>query len=258
MRPIELNYTYLRNIESGRKYKPPKNIDLSQTLIQLPRAPLVGYSAYGQLSSPMNHQEPLESRSFEFQNLHTSLLSPVASGITEPHLTHKRLYDYGQFNLLKPTSQNIHPQNIHMPILDSIAPFYMARINPTLQYYHKIGITNRYIPIIPPSYESDTIRSPTRSSYSRNAGMRGCISWNLTQSPCWRPSWLIRDGQLCISCGLLYKKTHRWINMQCKKIPAKVEWAVIQTNGLCIFSNNSEGYACLDCGSKVMVGENNK
>lgn len=85
------------------------------------------------------------------------------------------------------------------------------------------------------------------------------MSCSLEQLPCWRPSWLVAEGQLCNSCGLRYKKTQaRCLNMACKKIPAKGEWALMQSKGLVRFSDGTEGYSCLECSSRVLVGENSK
>lgn len=112
----------------------------------------------------------------------------------------------------------------------------------------------RFIPITPPSVKdktrSELMKSPPRTS---QAAPRVCISCGSDQSPCWRPSWSIKEGQLCNSCGLRYKKTAaRCLNDECKKIPAKGEWSLMQTKGKTHYEDG-DGYSCLDCGSKVEV-----
>ncbi|SGZ52970.1 CIC11C00000002845 [Sungouiella intermedia] len=113
----------------------------------------------------------------------------------------------------------------------------------------------RFIPITPPSVKdksrSELMKSPPRSSQT---APRVCISCGSDQSPCWRPSWSIKEGQLCNSCGLRYKKTStRCLNDECKKIPAKGEWSLMQTKGKTTFDDGEEAYSCLDCGWKVEV-----
>lgn len=115
----------------------------------------------------------------------------------------------------------------------------------------------RFIPITPPSVKdktrSELMRSPPRASHST---LRLCISCGSDQSPCWRPSWSIKEGQLCNSCGLRYKKTSaRCLNDECKKIPAKGEWSLMQTKGKTVFEDGEEAYSCLDCGWKVEVNK---
>ncbi|PSK40393.1 hypothetical protein C7M61_000028 [Candidozyma pseudohaemuli] len=112
----------------------------------------------------------------------------------------------------------------------------------------------KFIPITPPSVKdksrSELMRLPPRHGQQ---AARVCISCGSDQSPCWRPSWSIKEGQLCNSCGLRYKKTlARCLNKKCKKIPAKGEWLLMQTKGKADFGDE-KAYSCLDCGWKVEV-----
>ena len=116
--------------------------------------------------------------------------------------------------------------------------------------------THKFIPISSPSIKSKSrsetlLKSPPRSYH---LATRACISCGLDQSPCWRPSWSIKEGQLCNSCGLRYKKTAaRCLNDKCRKIPAKGEWSLMQSKGQVSFEDGLSGYSCLDCGWRVEV-----
>ena len=110
----------------------------------------------------------------------------------------------------------------------------------------------RFIPITPPSVKNKTrselIRSPSKMP---PALPRMCISCGSDQSACWRPSWSPKEGQLCNSCGLRYKKTAaRCLNPLCKKIPAKGEWSSMVSKGMVLY-NGVEAYSCLSCRYKV-------
>ncbi|KAK6875020.1 Transcriptional regulatory protein ASH1 [Candida tropicalis] len=116
--------------------------------------------------------------------------------------------------------------------------------------------THKFIPITPPSSSkksrSDLLKSPPRNHHHH--APRVCISCGSDQSPCWRPSWSIKEGQLCNSCGLRYKKTKaRCLNENCKKIPAKGEWTLMQSKGKEVFEDGIEGYSCIACGWRVEV-----
>lgn len=116
--------------------------------------------------------------------------------------------------------------------------------------------THKFIPISPPSAKksrSDLLKSPPKHHHHQHAP-RVCISCGSDQSPCWRPSWSIKQGQLCNSCGLRYKKTKaRCLNDKCKKIPAKGEWTLMQSKGKETFEDGIEGYSCIACGWRVEV-----
>lgn len=112
----------------------------------------------------------------------------------------------------------------------------------------------KFIPITPPSVKDksrlELMRLPPRHGHQ---AARLCISCGSDQSPCWRPSWSTKEGQLCNSCGLRYKKTlARCLNKKCKKIPAKGEWLLMQSKGKADFGDE-KAYSCLDCGWKVEV-----
>lgn len=100
---------------------------------------------------------------------------------------------------------------------------------------------------------SEFYKSPNNlSSNNLTLPTRICISCGSDQSPCWRPSWSVTEGQLCNSCGLRYKKTFvRCLNVDCKKIPAKGEWSFMKKKGKVSFSDGYFGYSCLKCGQKV-------
>ncbi len=114
-----------------------------------------------------------------------------------------------------------------------------------------------------------TKKSPTHRRHSHtlhpHRTIKKCISCHSTQSPCWRPSWAPKEGQLCNSCGLRYKKTRaRCLNPKCLRIPAKGEWTLMKKRGkVDIPQFNSEGakigihhnYKCLHCEGEVVVDE---
>ncbi|KAF6045656.1 GATA zinc finger family protein [Candida parapsilosis] len=113
--------------------------------------------------------------------------------------------------------------------------------------------THKFIIQSPKSSRSDLPKTPPRTHHHQTI-TRACISCGSQDSPCWRPSWSIKEGQLCNSCGLRYKKTAaRCLNDACRKVPAKGEWALMQSKGKVTFEDGTEGYSCLDCGWKVEV-----
>lgn len=94
--------------------------------------------------------------------------------------------------------------------------------------------------------------SPKKSHSPRAHAKRTCLLCGSSQSPCWRPSWSLTDGQLCNLCGLRYKKTNaRCVNALCLRIPAKGEFNLIKTKA----NNKEEDYKCLRCGSGVEIGK---
>lgn len=116
------------------------------------------------------------------------------------------------------------------------------------------GACTRFIPITPPSVKnksrSELMKSP---SHIAPSCPRMCISCGSELSPCWRPSWSPKEGQLCNSCGLRYKKTAaRCLNPLCRKIPAKGEWASMVSKGMALY-DGLEAYSCLGCGYKVEI-----
>ncbi|KAI5967771.1 ASH1 [Candida theae] len=135
--------------------------------------------------------------------------------------------------------------------------------------------THKFVFQSPKSTRSDLPQTPTKTHHPHNhhhhhhhhhnhnhshnhhhhqTNTRACISCGSQDSPCWRPSWSIKEGQLCNSCGLRYKKTSaRCLNDACRKVPAKGEWALMQSKGKVSFEDGTDGYSCLDCGWKIEV-----
>ncbi|GMF06383.1 unnamed protein product [Ambrosiozyma monospora] len=93
--------------------------------------------------------------------------------------------------------------------------------------------------------------------HHHHSSPRICISCHSSQSPCWRPSWSLTEGQLCNSCGLRYKKTKaRCLNPDCLRIPAKGEWTLMKNKGkVLIEATGNMSYKCLHCDGEVAVDE---
>lgn len=182
-----------------------------------------------------------------------------------PHLHLQPLQQQPLLHHLRPVDHdrdyyNVSPSATRLPSLAQIyttpdTSFEYKPSLPTLRKDKKPGHRTRFIPITPPSVKdktrSELMKSPPRTAANAH---RVCILCGSDQSPCWRPSWLIKEGQLCNSCGLRYKKTAaRCLNNECKKIPAKGEWSLMQSKGKTAFDDSEEAYSCLDCGCKVEV-----
>lgn len=105
------------------------------------------------------------------------------------------------------------------------------------------------------STTTHTKKSPNSSATTHHTfhSKRKCISCGSDQSPCWRPSWSVSEGQLCNSCGLRYKKTNaRCLNKSCGRVPAKGEWLTIKNNAV----KGPDGdllYHCFYCGGQIEV-----
>ncbi|KAL6449830.1 ASH1 Transcriptional regulatory protein ASH1 [Candida maltosa Xu316] len=165
------------------------------------------------------------------------------------------------------SQQQQQPSLSATPIIPQLAPYtFLHNSNiPNISSYHQqtpppsqmSTNTHKFIPLTPPSVKksrSDLLKSPPRHSHHHHHAPRVCISCGSDQSPCWRPSWSIKEGQLCNSCGLRYKKTKaRCLNDKCKKIPAKGEWTLMQSKGTETFEDGIEGYSCIACGWRVEV-----
>lgn len=114
-----------------------------------------------------------------------------------------------------------------------------------------------------PSKSEDADESGIASHKLSPHASRVCISCGSSQSPCWRPSWSVNEGQLCNSCGLRYKKTGaRCLNRSCLRIPAKGEWTLMRNKGklvIPVLSDDGQvlgmkrAYKCLHCDSEVQV-----
>lgn len=97
-----------------------------------------------------------------------------------------------------------------------------------------------------------TCSTNTTTTHTFHAKRR-CISCGSDQSPCWRPSWSVAEGQLCNSCGLRYKKTNaRCLNKSCGRVPAKGEWITIKNNAIQGADGNML-YQCFYCGGEIEV-----
>ncbi|EGW32702.1 uncharacterized protein SPAPADRAFT_70705 [Spathaspora passalidarum NRRL Y-27907] len=220
--PYESNYTYLNKTYLNDVKKYPEYLELAQSLMSLSQPEQ--YSSLNSSSfSSASHQN--------YSNSSYVVSSPINN------------YNNGYSN--------------NLPSLMSISQ--KSPVTPQQQQ-----LNHKLIPFSPPSSggqtkvasRSDLIKSPPRqhSHHHHHNTPRVCISCGSDQSPCWRPSWSIKEGQLCNSCGLRYKKTSaRCLNESCRKIPAKGEWSLMQSKGKIAFGDGIEGYSCLECGWRVEV-----
>lgn len=219
--PYESNYTYLNKTYMNDVERYPEYLELAQLLIQLSQPPQ--FNSYTKLSAPA--------------------FNPVVSPMAQTYTEQKGL------NLTLP-SATILPGLRSTNATQAFASMMAENTASPPREKH-----TKFIPITPPSAKSksrsELLKLPPKSHLH---SARVCISCGSDQSPCWRPSWSIKEGQLCNSCGLRYKKTStRCLKKSCKKIPAKGEWLLMQSKGKTTFEDGSEGYSCLDCGGKVEV-----
>ncbi|KAG5419059.1 ASH1 [Candida metapsilosis] len=219
--PFESNYTYL----DGAFMTDVKNFPQYLKLANKPKA----------LASP-----PTETP----RTLH----APAFTQPKTPTHQHDKL---PRFSVLPSVGQSLgsHSPIYHPSSIESYSQ--QQRVSPPPNTTHKFIIQS------PKSARPDAPKSPTRTPqhhhhHHHHNTARACISCGSQDSPCWRPSWSIKEGQLCNSCGLRYKKTSaRCLNDACRKVPAKGEWALMQSKGKVTFEDGTEGYSCLDCGWKV-------
>ncbi|KAK8443075.1 DNA-binding transcription repressor [Candidozyma auris] len=215
--PYESNYTYLNKTYMNDVERYPEYLELAQSLIQLSR-PHAGAGA-----GPRPQSDP--------QHLH--------------HQSHQQMY------LTSPSASRYVPINPAPFTPDTSFTEKQPGAEPTSP---KKKNKTKFIPITPPSVKDKTRAELMRSPPHHHHQVRVCISCGSDQSPCWRPSWSVKEGQLCNSCGLRYKKTAaRCLNRKCKKIPAKGEWSLMQSKGKTDFGDGDIAYSCLDCGWKVEV-----
>lgn len=252
--PYESNYTYLNKTYLTDVEKYPEYLELAQSLILLSRSaqsPPQQYLAYtaAQAPSPQAHSYTNQS-----QTRHRETSSP--SSVSLPHMS-PVLPSPPQIATM---THNSHPTVYQTAPIHNIQLTPQTPFNPFLNMVNEVSPTTPKkelkTPLTPPSSKSksrtELLKSPTKSSLQHNA--RVCISCGSDQSPCWRPSWSIKEGQLCNSCGLRYKKTSaRCLNQECKKIPAKGEWSLMQSKGKMVFDDGKDGYSCLDCNWRVEV-----
>ncbi|CCE88493.1 Piso0_002001 [Millerozyma farinosa CBS 7064] len=236
--PYESNYTYLNKTYLNDVENYPEYLELARSLIHLskpidvtPKQPSV--QQHNQI--PNMEFPPLTPSSAN--SVTNNSMSYRQSYVTQKHTSEASYANESDPLTVTPSKQSHHnmygPQSVTSPRETHSKPIF--------------------IPVTPPSSKSNSksehVHSPTKSQAPRM-----CISCGSEQSPCWRPSWSIKEGQLCNSCGLRYKKTSaRCLNKECKKIPAKGEWSLMQSKGKTIFEDGTAEYSCLDCGFKVEV-----
>lgn len=256
--PFESNYTYLNKTYMTDVERYPEYMELAQSLVALSRpqgsaaaakhsddsrGSLNGYSAYQphtiqtQPSHPRVLSRDVYSHETRLQEPALPHTLAARSPLPLPSINHLYPTPDTSFEAKTPTSPTVTKKK---------ASFSSA--TSTTQ-------RTRFIPITPPSVKDksrlELMKSPPRHVLS---GIRVCISCGLDQLPCWRPSWSAKEGQLCNSCGLRYKKTAaRCLNNECRKIPAKGEWSLMQMKGMTKFEDGDEAYGCLDCKGKVEV-----
>lgn len=223
--PYESNYTYLNKTYLHDVKKYPEYLELAHTLVELsqPQASLHSLHAPEErFNQPLN--QPLGSPAEASSQCGIAFLSCLPT-MSPPSLA---IYFHDDAETIA------HHEDSKTPVRES----------------RRSSLPS--MPATPPlstaKSKSETFKTSPRHS------QRTCISCGSDQSPCWRPSWSAKEGQLCNSCGLRYKKTSaRCLNKKCRKIPAKGEWALMQSSKMVKFSDGDEGHACLDCGSKVEV-----
>lgn len=156
-----------------------------------------------------------------------------------------------------PPLQTLHHNPLSLPSLPTITPRTTAASSGIPGTAGANGSSTRFVPVSPPPSSSTLKKAKEalmRSPPKHHHHPRVCILCGSEQSPCWRPSWSLKEGQLCNSCGLRYKKTlARCLNDECRKIPAKGEWSLMQSKGKAMFEDGIEGYGCLECGWRVEV-----
>jgi transcriptional regulatory protein ASH1 len=280
--PYESNYTYLNRTYLNDVERYPEYLELAKSLILLSQLKLT--------SSPSMAREPAEvDNKFFATNAtstggdpHVTTLphirdivsplkltmtahrqqagSPIVAALLHNSIDHQLNYQlqrhYGhQFDYHQPQQRQPHPQPHQHP-----GTYGYSSFTHTFEVPSTPQSRFRQTPLTPPSSKSkssvvsrsESMNSPPRSVQPQS--IRVCISCGSDQSPCWRPSWSTKEGQLCNSCGLRYKKTAaRCLSKLCKKIPAKGEWSLMLSKGKTTFEDGSEGYRCLDCNGRVEV-----
>lgn len=289
--PYESNYTYLNKTYLTDVERYPEYLELAQSLVQLSNSntavPKTATSFPGSHSNQarsfpnprLNHLPPLypyqleEQRAAERRAAEERKLQEQRASEERLRIENRRKSQEEQLYQQKVQEQNAQQyyqqQQQQQQYYYQSYPTFMT--SPTATAYPYQAYNNqvipeqpvtppkkhtKFIPITPPSSKqkgrSDSIKSPSKQSHPP----RVCLSCGSDQSPCWRPSWSTKDGQLCNSCGLRYKKTAaRCLNDDCRKIPAKGEWSLMQTKGISKFDDGTEGYGCLECGHRVEVNK---
>lgn len=286
--PYESNYTYLNSTYMRDVERYPEYLELARSLVLLSR-PIATPTSSPQHPHCLHHGRDLMDAAHDRPSLldrhrqspcpRNAPYSPQRTMLPQytahPTTTHQPSYhrEYSsqhtrQFHPAPPLGPEKHGRpEYSLPVLSPSSPKYTSHGYAPLPYSTPDGefrlraalpkaspSATKFIPITPPSIKdktrSELMKSPPRTAQSLP---RVCILCGLDQSPCWRPLWSTKEGQLCNLCGLRYKKTAaRCLNSDCKKIPAKGEWALMQTRGKVDFSGE-RAYACLDCGGQVEV-----
>lgn len=283
--PYESNYTYLNQTYMKDVERYPEYLELAQSLVLLSRpqpqtSPLV--YAYNNLrnrnpglriQTPAfgNHaqhpQLPPHSQSFAYAQDAQVSKAMVHHGLPTPQLSSFNSTNVAAHNGVQGYISS--PISAGLPSISQIAygtpdnsfelkattPSDSDKMNTIGNNAHpsSANARTRFIPITPPTVKNKTRSELMKSPSSRSAPScpRVCISCGSDLSPCWRPSWSPKEGQLCNSCGLRYKKTSaRCLNHLCRKIPAKGEWASMVSKGMALY-DGVQAYSCLGCGYKV-------
>ncbi|CUM67020.1 uncharacterized protein PRCAT00004708001 [Priceomyces carsonii] len=270
--PFESNYTYLNKTYMRDVERYPEYLELAHSLIQLSKPHQIPYhSSHTMLSDTPAHasialgqNQQLNSHRHSHHHLETTIQSAQYSAT--PPRTHGEMISPP----ISSTNSYLHfhslpsPPTRHALSVNAYQPYTVTDNSniPTPGRTHMVSSPplptpqTKFVPITPPSLKQKARTEPLRSPTKGSLTIRVCLSCGSDQSPCWRPSWSIKDGQLCNSCGLRYKKTSaRCLNEECKKIPAKGEWSLMQSKGKSHFDDGLDGYTCLDCGSRVDVSK---
>lgn len=277
--PYESNYTYLNQTYMKDVEQYPEYLELAQSLVLLSRPqPQTNPLVYAYNAGSRNPGLRIQTHHYQqHQQLHAQHF-PYAQ---EAHLN-KTMMQHGlptpqlaTFSAPMAYAQGYipAPKSAPLPSISQIAygtpdssfetkpssPSGLRKEKSFSGHPVSVNMNNmqsngrtRFIPITPPSVKNKT-RSELMKSPSRvpPALPRMCISCGSDLSPCWRPSWSPKEGQLCNSCGLRYKKTAaRCLNDQCRRIPAKGEWNSMVSKGMALY-DGVEAYSCLGCGYKV-------
>ncbi|CAN3361602.1 transcriptional regulatory protein Ash1p [Diutina catenulata] len=263
--PYESNYTYLNRTYLNDVERYPEYLELAQSLIQLSQpkmAPASTATTTVPSPPPISSPQPPAAYSYSQANY-----TPPQAAATYPHvipslstMVGQQLPAMGSYpvNPTGYTYNTVHNKSPPASYYSYAAPPEAeAAVSPTHSSKHspKQGQqSHKFIPITPPSKAKTKVEVAAKSPSKPSGTQRICISCGSDQSPCWRPSWSVKEGQLCNSCGLRYKKTSaRCLNTSCKKIPAKGEWSLMQGKGTVQFEDGIEGYSCLECGWRVEV-----
>ena len=255
--PYESNYTYLNKTYLNDVKNYPEYLELAaESLLQLKERQIQPPHS---VQPPSPHQQQQQHQLPQTVHIQSSatVIPPIqalpiqspAIPVVTPQLAPYTFLHNSNIPSTTTSAYTTYQQQQQQQI-PSVVP-------PQHEQERPMVATHKFIPITPPSSSkksrSDLLKSPPRSHHHHHAP-RVCISCGSDQSPCWRPSWSIKEGQLCNSCGLRYKKTKaRCLNGKCKKIPAKGEWTLMQSKGKETFEDGIQGYSCIACGWRVEV-----